>query len=230
MYMDRIMADIAPAMSGATSGPLSLGAAAGYAKTAVVVIIAVIIGLMAARVLARLARSIVRRARIDKAFATLGWSKQLADIGIDVAPSAVVAWLVKWFIIIATFSFVVNYLGAQQLATFLNDVLSYLPNVVIAVVVLVIGSLVANTVRTAVERVLEKADGVTNAVLLAKVPYYAIMTITVLAALNHLGIGGKMVEIFFTGIVVAFSLALGLAFGLGGKEHAARLLDRLGKK
>ncbi len=229
-YMDRFLTDMEPMRSGMTDSLLSVDTVIAWVKVAVIVVVVILVGLFVAKTLAKLAGTVVRRAKIDKAFTNLGWSKQLSSIGLAVKPSTVVAWIVKWFIIIAVFSGIVNYLGAQQLAGFLNDVLAYLPNVVIAVVVLVVGSLIANTVRTAVERILENAKNVQNKTLVASVPYYAIMTITVLTALNHLGIGGHMIEILFTGVVIALSLALGLAFGLGGKEHAARALDHLSKK
>ncbi len=226
-YMNRLLMEMEPMRSGMTGSPLSVNVVVEWLKMAAIVVVVVLIGLFVAKTLARFAGTVVRRAKIDKAFAKLGWSKQLEMIGLAVKPSMVVAWIVKWFIIIAVFSGIVNYLGAQQLAGFLNDVLAYLPNVIIAVVVLVVGSLIAGTVRTAVERVLGNTSNVQNKALVASVPYYAIMTITVLTALNHLGIGGHMIEILFTGVVIALSLALGLAFGLGGKEHAARILDRL---
>ncbi len=228
--MDRIMADLSPVADSVSNGPLGAAALMGYLKTAVLVIVIVLVGLFIAKALARLARTLIRRAKVDTAFSTLGWSKQLSSIGLDMKPSTVVAWLVKWFVIIATFSVVINVVGAPQLSSFLNDVLAYVPNVIIAVVVLIVGSLVANAVRTAVTRVVDTAQNVGNTALVVNVPYYAIMTVTVLAALNHLGIGGAMVDILFTGIVAALSLALGLAFGLGGKEHAARALDRMTRK
>ena len=225
--MDRLLTEFDPVAAGMSHSMISAHTMWGWIKTTLVVIVVILIGLFVATTLAKLAGTIVRRTKIDKAFKSLGWDEQLEKIGLAVKPSTVIAWLVKWFVIIAVFSGVVNYLGAQQLARFFNDILAYLPNVAIAVVVLVIGSLVANSVRTAVARVLENTKDVKNKKLVASVPYYAIMTITVLTALDHLGIGGNMIEILFTGVVVAFSLALGLAFGLGGKEHAARFLDAL---
>ncbi len=228
--MDQLFMEIDPVAQGMTNSLFSWDMVVEWVVTAVVVLVVVLVGLFVAKALAGLAGTIVRRAKVDKAFASLGWSDQLKKVGLAVRPSTIVAWIVKWFIIIAIFSGVVNYLGAQQLASFLNDVLAYLPNVVIAVVILIVGSLIANTVHTAVERVIAETEGVGNKRLVAAVPRYAIMTITVLTALNHLGIGGNMIEILFTGVVVALSLALGLAFGLGGKEHAARVLDRISKK
>lgn len=228
--MDQMLMEFEPVTSGMSNSPFSVDIIMEWAKVIIIVVVVVLVGLFVAKTLARFAGVIVRRAKIDKAFANLGWGEQLEKVGLKINPSTIVAWIVKWFILIAVFSGIVNYLGAQQLSSFLNDVLAYLPNVVIAVVVLIVGSLIANTVRTAITRVLKNAKNVSNKKLVASVPYYAVMTITVLTALNHLGIGGNMIDILFTGIVVALSLALGLAFGLGGKEHAARILDHLSKK
>ncbi len=228
------MMGFSPIVDGVESSVVSGGAMwnwlLGAGTTALAVLVVALLGLFAAKVLSGAVRRIARYTKIDTAFESLGWSKQLSDIGIDAKPSAVIAWLVKWFVIIAVFSGIINYLGVQQLSNFLNEILAYLPNVIVAVLIVVIGSLIANFVRKTVAGALEKADGVTNKKLASNIPYYAIMTITVLTAANHLGIGGNMIEILFTGIVVALSLGLGLAFGLGGKEHAARILDKLLRK
>ncbi len=229
-YMDKMMSEFAPIVTGTESSLLSWNMMSEWLVKIAIVVAVVLVGLFVAKILSSVARTIIRRAKIDKAFSSLGWSDQLDNIGIDAKPSTIIGWLVKWFVLIAVFSGVINYLGAQQLSDFFNDILAYLPNVIIAVVIVVVGSLIANFVRTAVAGVLESAHSVANKKLATSVPYYAIMTITILTALNHLGIGGNMIEILFTGIVVALSLGLGLAFGLGGRDHAARLLDKLSQK
>ncbi len=211
-------------------GSFSWGTLADWLVTAAVVVLAIIAALFVASTLSRFALMLVKRAKIDAAFTKIGWAEYLEKVGMTLTPSTLVAWLVKWFVIIAAFSMVVDYLGVTQVSDFLTSVLAYIPSVIIAVVILVVGSLLATMARTGVSGVLSHAEGTLDASIVANVAYYAIMTVTVLAALDHLGIGGNMIEILFMGIVFALSLGAGLAFGLGGKEHAARLLDRMGKK
>ena len=186
-----------------------------------------LVGLLVANVLGKLAQTIVRKFRVDQAFDHLGWTKHLSSIGIDMHPSVVARWLVKWGVIIAVFSAIVDYLGAPQLSPFLNDIIAFIPNVLVAVAIVIVGSVLANFSKKAVAGAIENAHGVTHKSLIAALPKYAILTLAVLAALNQLQIGGNLIEILFTGIVVALSLAFGLAFGLGGKEHAQRFLDRI---
>ena len=226
----NMMAEFSPIVDGMSQSFSSGNVVIGWLIKILIVVAVILIGIFFAKILAKIACTVVRRAKIDKAFTSLGWSEQLNKIGVETKPSVVIGWLVKWFVLIAVFSGIVNYLGAQQLSDFLNDILAYLPNVIIAVVIVIAGSLIANFVRTAVAGLLKSAQNVTNKGLVANVPYYAIMTITILTALNHLGVGGNMIEILFTGIVLALSIGLGLAFGLGGREYASRVLDKLLKK
>ena len=191
------------------------------------VIIAVLVGIAIAKALGRITRQALQRTKIDKVFEVLGWDKQLEKIGFTVPLSAVVGWMVKWFIILAIFSRVINYLKLYVIADFLNDIVYYIPKVLVAAVILALGFFLAKTVRKVLSPVMEGASGND---LPAQVAYYAIATVTVLVVVDHLGIGGRMAEILFAGLVVGMSLAFGIAFGLGGKEKAAEILGKIGKK
>jgi hypothetical protein len=102
----------------------------------------------------------------------------------------------------------------------------YLPNIVVATIILTIAFLLGNVVYTIV-RSSTRAAGVMNASLLATIIKWAIVIFGLLAALIQLGIATSLVNTIFIGLISAVSLAVGLAFGLGGREEAALILKKI---
>jgi len=119
-----------------------------------------------------------------------------------------------------------DILQLTQVTAFLNSILLYIPNVVVAVIILAIVVLVGNFVYSIVKGS-TKAAGVMSATMLATISKWAIIIFGVLAALLQLGIAASLVNTIFIGIVAMLTLAGGLAFGLGGKEEAANILRKL---
>src|SRR4051812_4077436 len=142
--------------------------------------------------------------------------------------SGTIAWLVKWFLLIAIFLAAADILNLTQVSEFLNQVLLYIPSVIAAAAILLVGSMVArflgNLVRSTV-----KAAGLLSADLLATVTQWAVMIFTVLATLDQLKVAQAFVQTLFTGIIAMLAIAGGLAFGLGGRDHATKVLDRVEK-
>lgn len=144
---------------------------------------------------------------LDKANPALSISKILGE-------------LLKWFVILVFLVPAVDTLGLGQVSGLISSLLLYLPNVVIAVIVVTIGFLFANF---AYDFVLATSIslGTEAASLVAQIARWAIIIFSLLAALTQLGIAPSLIQILFTGIVAMFALAGGLAFGLGGKDAAA---------
>lgn len=142
-------------------------------------------------------------------------------------PSAFIGWLVKWFFILVTLIAATNVLGWTQINQFLNSVVLYVPNVVIAVVILVIGFIASNFIRSIVEVALERSPlSPEERKFLATGSDFAVTLFAIMAALIQLKIAESLVQTLFTGLIFAVSLALGLAFGLGGREHASKFIAR----
>lgn len=137
--------------------------------------------------------------------------------------------LVKWFIIIAFLMAALQAVGLTQVNMFLTAViLNYIPQVIIATLMLLVAAVGARAVKTAVTSS-TKALGVSAAHFLGAIASYAIWIGTFILVLSQLGIAADFMKILFIGIVAMFSLAFGLAFGLGGKEEAALLLAKMRK-
>ena len=118
-------------------------------------------------------------------------------------------------------------LGLTTVNLFISEVvLGYLPQVIVAVLILLVAAVVAD----AAERVVlgsAKAASLHAAGFLGKVARYAIWIFALLAALAQLNVATGLIQALFQGIIIAASLAIGLAFGLGGQSSAARYLEKL---
>lgn len=150
-------------------------------------------------------------------------------MGMQLSVGQLLGWIVKWFVIIAALLAATEILEWPQLTDFVKQVLLYVPNVLIAVLILLAGSLLANFVRNVVHRAviaarLESAD------FLAGVARWSIFVFSFLAALSQLQVAQGMIQTLFAGLVAMLAIAAGLAFGLGGKEQATRFLERLRKE
>ena len=118
-------------------------------------------------------------------------------------------------------------LGLTQVTLFLQTVvLSYLPQVIVAALMILVGAVVADVVKDIVAGA-AKAAGVSGAGFAGSVAKWAVWVFTILAALAQLQVATAFVQTLFTGIVIAVSLAIGLSFGLGGQEAAARAIEKL---
>lgn len=156
----------------------------------------------------------------------VGLSKTLKRVGATITAPEMIAELVKW----ATFLIFVNpaaeALGLSQLNIIIIEVLGYIPNVLVAVLILMFGVIFSDITAGFIKGTAEALD--TNvAAALATLSRYAIVVFAFLAALSQLGIAANLIATLFTGFVAMLAIAGGLAFGLGGKDLAAELLEGL---
>ena len=122
-----------------------------------------------------------------------------------------------------------DLLGLPAVSVVLQQLLLWLPNLVVALVVLVIGGLAAKAFSRLVRGTAAEA-GLGNPEVLAAVTRVAVWSFTLLVAVSQLGIATNVIDALVAGVVGALALATGLAFGLGGRDQAARILDRLGER
>lgn len=179
------------------------------------------IGWILAGIAARLVFEVLRRAGVDRLFAQHGGAVYGAR-SVEVKPSLIAGELVKWLIRIVFLVAAANVLGLTQVSDLLNSVLLWIPNLIVAAIILLVAPLLARFVRGLIE-VGAGQMGFSNAPLLGKIAEIAIVAFAVIIAINQIGIAANLVNILFIGVVGALALAFGLAFGLGGREVAAQL-------
>lgn len=139
------------------------------------------------------------------------------------------AELARWTTIFVFLTSAVEAWGVPKVGDVLNQLLLFLPNVFVAVIIgwigLVTGKLASDIVRHSLRGLGEK-----EAFILGNVARYAIIFFTILIILTQLGVAAELVKILFTGIVSMLALAFGLAFGFGGQDEAKEILKKIRKK
>ncbi len=183
----------------------------------------IVIGWVLSNILARIVREVLERAGADRLFAEHGGAVYGTRSG-AFQPSVVASEVVKWIIRLLFLVAAANVLGMPQVSLLLNQVLLWIPNLLVAAVILLVAPLLARFVRGAIE-VGAGQMGFSNASLLGRIAEIAIVAFAVLVAINQLGIAADLINILFIGVVAAISLAFGLAFGLGGRDVAARVTE-----
>lgn len=134
----------------------------------------------------------------------------------------------QWIVIIIFLIPALEILDLTQVNEVLQSVVAYIPNVVAAVFIILIGAVVADLVA----RVVQDASntlGAKTADVLSDVARYSIIVFVIFAALTQLGIAADLLERLFTGFVALIAIAGGLAFGLGGQDAAKDMVNRLRK-
>lgn len=205
---------------------IALGAAVILPQIVLAVVL-VVLGVVVGAGLGKLIARGINALPVDRALESAGVARLVARSGYTLRVGAVLGWLVQWFIILIFVVAAFDVLGLDQVNQFLREVvLSYLPRVVVAVLILLSAALVAEFVRGIVVGASRAAD-ISSHYFLGTIARVAIWAFAILAALNELQVAEAFVQTLFTGIVVALSLASGLAFGLGGKDAAGRYVEHM---
>lgn len=200
-----------------------------FLPTLILAIIVLVVGLLIASMLGSLITKITKGLKVDKLLNTVGLADKLKEADVKISLSGLFGWIVKWFIIIAVLLTVANMLSLDAVSDFLKEVLLYIPNVLVAVVILTIGLVVGNFTAELVEKSVRMSDFINNASIqtLKSITKWVIVLFAVMAALSQLGIAPQLIQIFFTGVVMMFALAGGLAFGLAGRDKAKEIIERM---
>jgi len=200
-----------------------------FVPNLIVAVIIFILGWIIGAVLGRVVAQIIKAVRVDSALESAGAGDMLSRAGFRLDSGAFIGGLVKWFFIIAFLVAAFDVLGLNQVNIFLQEVvLGYLPNVIVAALILLVAAVIADAMQKVVVGS-SKAAGIEHAHFLGGVTRWSIWIFAIIVALSQLGIAQSFMQILFTGVVVMLALAGGLAFGLGGKEEAQRFLEKLRK-
>lgn len=165
--------------------------------------------------------------KVDRLFKEVGTERLLNKMGFKLRVGRFFGEIVRWFIVIAFLIPSLEILGLSEINDFLrNDVLGYLPRIFVAALVLIIASYVSDALHTFIEGT-AKAVNSRAARMTATIARWAIWVFAIIIALSELGIAEQFMSALFIGIVAMMSLAGGLAFGIGGKDAAAKAINRM---
>lgn len=190
-------------------------------------IILFVVGWAVGSIIGKAITQLVSVLKVDKLFESAGANAFMTRAGIKMNVSGIIGGLVKWFIIVVFLMASLQIIGLTQVNDFLREaVLYYLPKVIIASLVLVIATVLADAMKKLVKASAQAAN-IRSANMLGSITLYAIWIFALIIALSELGIATAFMQILFTGFIAALAIALGLSFGLGGKEAAARAVDKI---
>jgi len=187
-------------------------------------ILIVAIGWFISSLVARAVLSLLRAIRFDELMQRSGLGDFMNKMGTGTDPAGIVAGLVKWLIRIVVLLVAFDTLGLPAVSDVMRQLLLWLPNLVVAMVVLFIAGIAARALGNVV-RGASAEGGFSNPETLARVARTAVWVFGIVIAVNQLGIATALINTLVMGFVGALALASGLAFGLGGRDLAQRSLD-----
>ena len=202
------------------------GKVAGFVPQLVAALVVFLIGWLIAVLLGKLAWHIIRVVKLDRGLEALGLKKVWERSGYKLNTPFFFYELVKWFFIVVFLMAATDILGLTQVTEFLRTVVFYLPNVIVAALVLLIGVLVARFLEGLVRGSVRAAE-LASANFLGSLTKWAVLIFSLLVALNQLRVADEIIRIVVIGVVAAGAIALGLSFGLGGKAHAEDFISKM---
>ncbi len=185
-----------------------------------------IIGLIVASGLGKLIEKLIELVKLDKLLTSLGLDEHLERAGLRLNSGKFFGKLTYWFFVIVFLLAAADILQFTALSQFLQAVLLYIPNVLVAVLIMLAAIVVGNFLRELVRSSVKGAK-LKGSRFLASLTWWAVIVFGFLAALSQLGVARDIVNIVVTGFVAMIALAGGIAFGLGGKDYASYLMSRL---
>jgi small-conductance mechanosensitive channel len=200
---------------------------ASFVPNLIIAIIIFIIGWVVGSLIGKVIAQLVRAIKVDQALRSAGVEEVVRRGGFNLDVGRFIGGLVKWFIIVVALVAAFDVLGLTQVNLFLQEVvLLYLPRVIISVLILIVAVIIADAMQRIVVGA-AKAANIRSANFLGSVTRWAIWIFALLTVLFQLGIAAAFVQTLFTGVIIAISLAFGLAFGLGGQDAAAKAIEKV---
>lgn len=199
-----------------------------FAPKLIIAIIFFIIGWVLGNLVAKAFEQVFSALKIDKFFESIKADDFFRKAGMNLNTGYFIGQLIKWFVIIVFLLPSLNLVGLTSISSFLkDDVLSFLPRVIVAIFILIIASVVSEALSRAVTAG-SKAMNLSSANMLGTIVKYSIWIFAFIIALGQLGVATAYMQILFTGIIGMLAIAGALAFGLGGKDAAARFISKVG--
>ncbi|GAC1425274.1 MAG: hypothetical protein PVS3B3_19570 [Ktedonobacteraceae bacterium] len=187
-------------------------------------LVILLVGYIVATALSKAVTFLLRKVGFDRFSTRIGLTRLEQQMGIKMDAAGILGRVVYWFIFLIFLVPAVDSLGLTAVSALLGQVVAYIPNVFVAILILFLGTLAATFVADIV-RGMASGSSVGNPNVFANIARYAILGFVAIVALEQLNIGAALLNILFTAIMGAAALAFGLAFGLGGRDAAKRFVE-----
>lgn len=198
----------------------------GYGLLIILATIIFVITWVAADYIGKVVKKVFDKMNLDGALKQAGLGEVLHRGGVNLNTGSFFGGLLKWTIITVMFLAILQMLGLSDVSMIIGSmVVLYLPKIVVAILIMLVAFILGDVLKKVVTTAAANAH-LASARMLGTLTKSSIIIFAVLSALVQLGIAVTLINTIFIGIVVAASLATGLAFGLGGKEMATRILTK----
>jgi len=198
----------------------------GFLPALIGAIIVLIVGAIVASILERVVERLVHYLKIDELLRKLGVEQYFQRGNIKLNSGHFLGRVVYWFLIIAFILAASDILRFFTLSAFLRDVLNFIPDIIVAALILLATLVVANFLRGLVKASAMSAK-LHSAQAIGTVAWWIVFVFGFLTALLQVGVAVSVINTVITGLIAMLAIAGGLAFGLGGRELAADLLKRM---
>ena len=195
----------------------------------VLALILLIVGWLFARMLRRVAIRLLRAARVDEIAERAGIDDFLVQGGVEITTVTLIAGTLYWLILAAVFITLLDALGLRTAELLLDRIAIFVPNLVVAIGILVFGSLLSRVIGGLVFSYLSNI-GSAAAAPIGAIARYALLVFVVFMAAEQLAIRTEVLVSAFQIAFAAFCLAAALAFGLGGRDWAQQVISRYARK
>jgi len=192
-------------------------------------IIIFILGWFIAIWIGKLVAQVLNKLKFDSVFEKTGWKEALSGADVKVEPSGFIGAICKWILVIVFLMIVTDIMGWVAFAGLLAGIIAWMPSLLVAIIILVVAIIIADIIEKMV-KVSTKKMGISSVNFLGSIVKWAIYIFAGLAVLLQLGVTPEIVKVLVMGFVGTITLALGLSFGLGGKEAAGRFIEDMRKK
>jgi hypothetical protein len=187
-------------------------------------LVIMIVGWLISGLLASAVAALLRSVRFNDLAERSGLTGFVRNMGLKTDASGMMANIAKWFVRLIVLVVAFDALGLPAVSEVLQQFLLWIPNLVVALVILVIAGLAANALSNVVRGATAQAQ-LGNPETFATITKVAIWAFAIVIAANQIGVASTLVNTLFMGTVGALALALGLAFGLGGRDTAGRIVE-----
>jgi len=201
----------------------------GFVPNFLAALIIFILGLVVASGIGRLIENIIDALKIDSLVEKMGARPFFDRAGLRLDSGRLLGELAKWFLVLAFLLAATDILNLTAVSAGIRDLLGYVPNVIVAALIVLAAVVLANFLHRVVQATASGAS-LKASNLAAAVVKWSVFLFGLLAALSQLRVASNIINIVITGFVAMLAIAGGIAFGLGGKDYATHLLEKFRKE
>ena len=201
-----------------------------FAPKLLIAIVFFVVGWVLGNIIAKALEQVFSALKIDNLLRSIGVDGFFRKAGMNLNSGYFIGQVVKWFVIVVFLIPSLDLVGLNSIRDFLQyDVLGFLPKVIVAALILIIATIVAEALAKTVTAS-AKTMSLSSANMLGTVAKYAVWIFAFIIALGQLGIADYYMSVLFTGIIAMISIGGALAFGLGGRDAAAKFISKVSEE